>query len=239
MNNSSLPLWLALFVLVAAGYGGWKWWQVKQFRESLSLGQLVMEDGPPLEDFELTERSGKPFRSADMKGKVWVTTFFFATCQGTCPRLNSHIKYMNSLEELKDVTWVSITVDPQADKVPKLQEYAERFQADPERWLFCRGEFDYIRRVGQDFMKVPISWQGHNDFATVIDKQGKIRTWHDMSRTSELEKLREVLVECLEEETADSEKSDEVATDSQPEQVDQESSVEPPAEDPQPEPAAA
>ena len=102
MNNSALPYWLALMVLLAATYGGWKWWQVEQFRSQQAGGGLEF-DGPPLEQFELTERSGKPFRSRDMRGNVWVTTFFFATCPGTCPRLNANIKHLNSLEELEDV----------------------------------------------------------------------------------------------------------------------------------------
>jgi protein SCO1/2 len=200
MNNTSLPYWLAFMVLLGAGYGGWKWWQVEQFQSSRELGGLEFE-GPPLEKFELTECHGEPFRSSDMLGRVWVTTFFFATCPGTCPRLNANIKHFNSLEELHDVTWVSITVDPDTDTLPKLREYAERFSADPQRWLFCRGEFNYVRRLGKDVLKVDVSWRGHADYAVVIDRQGKIRGMYDVGRTSQLEKLRVLLLTCLEEET--------------------------------------
>ncbi len=206
MNNTALPYWLALMVLLGASYGGWKWWQVQQFQASRELGGLEFE-GPPLEEFELIERSGQPFRSRDMLGQVWVTTFFFATCQGTCPRLNANIQHFNTLEELQDVTWVSITVDPDTDTLPKLREYAERFQADPERWLFCRGDFNYVRRIGQDFMNVDISWRGHKDYAVVIDREGKIRGMYDAYRLSQLEKLRVLLLKCLEEDgpTSDAE----------------------------------
>lgn len=199
MNNTALPYWLALMVALAASYGGWKWWQVQQFQESREVGGIEFE-GPPLEEFELTERSGQPFRSRDMLGRVWVTTFFFATCPGTCPRVNANIKYFNSLEELKGVTWVSITVDPDTDTLPKLREYADQFSADPERWLFCRGDFNYIRRIGQDFMKVDISWRGHKDYAVVIDKKGEIRGVFDVYRSSQLDKLRVLLLKLLKEE---------------------------------------
>lgn len=229
MNNPNLPIWLALMVLVAAGYGAWKWWQVEQFRESQAVGGLVIEDGPPLEQFELTERSGKPFRSKDMKGKVWVTTFFFSTCAGSCPRLNASVKYMNSLEELKDVTWVSISVDPTNDTLPRLNEYADSYSADPNRWLFCRGDFNYVRRVGEDFMKVPVMHKDHNDKGIVIDKHGKIRYWHDnMTRLSDLERLKKILLECLEEEGPPVEEQPLVET-----------TEEATAETPQEEPAAA
>jgi protein SCO1/2 len=215
MNNSALPYWLALIVLLGAGYGGWTWWQVEQFQSSHEVGGLEFE-GPPLEEFELTERSGKPFRSGDMLGRVWVTTFFFATCPGTCPRLNANIKHLNSLEELKDVIWVSITVDPDTDTLPKLREYADRFSADPERWLFCRGEFNYVRRVGKEFLKVDVSWRGHADYAVVIDRQGNIRGMYDVGRTSQIEKLRVLLLKCLKEDDAPS--TVETVEDSQQEQ---------------------
>ena len=206
MNNTALPYWLALMVLLGASYGGWKWWQVQQFQAGRELGGLEYQ-GPPLEEFELTERSGQPFRSRDMLGKVWVTTFFFATCQGTCPRLNANIQHFNTMEELQDVTWVSITVDPDTDTLSKLREYAERFSADPERWLFCRGDFNYVRRIGQDFMNVDISWRGHKDYAVVIDRAGKIRGMYDVYRLSQLEKLRVLILRCLEEDgpTSDAE----------------------------------
>lgn len=196
MNNSTLPYWLSLMVLFAASYGGWKWYQVQQFEASREVGGIAF-NGPPLEEFELTERSGEPFRSADMRGKVWVTTFFFASCPGQCPRLNANIKQLHDLPELKDVTWVSITVDPDNDTLPVLNEYADRYQADPERWLFCRGEFDYIKRVGEEIMQLEVTWRGHKDYAIVIDRAGKVRGMFDATSISQSQKLRLLLLDCL------------------------------------------
>ncbi len=157
----------------AALYGAFKWRQVEQAGVQGTL--TVAGDIPTLHEFELTERSGKPFRSADMKGKVWVATFFFATCQGSCSRLNANIKSLTEIEDIHDATWVSITVDPQTDALPVLREYADRLKADPERWLFCRGEFGYVKRIADDVLKVGgVTYKSHNDFAVVVDKHGKV-----------------------------------------------------------------
>lgn len=199
MNQTTLPYWLSLFVVVLGLYGGWKWYQVSRHQADLAAGGLEYE-GPPLEEFALPERSGEVFRSADMKGKVWVTTFFFTTCPGPCTRLNQRIKYMHNLEEFQDVTWVSITVDPKTDTLEVLQEYAERFNADPQRWLFCRGELKYIKRVGRDIMMLPVTWQGHNETAVVIDRAGKVRGMYDVTSLSQSKKLELLLKKCLEEE---------------------------------------
>jgi len=196
MNHSSLPYWLSLMVLLAASYGGWKWYQVEQHQANRANGGIEFA-GPPLQEFELPERSGQTFRSADMRGKVWVTTFFFTTCPGPCKRLNERIKYMHNLEELQEVVWVSVTVDPNADTIEVLQQYADQFNADPERWLFCRGDLKYIKRVGRDIMKLPVTWQGHNESAVVIDRTGKVRGMYDVTSISQSKKLEVLLRKCL------------------------------------------
>lgn len=196
--SAALPFFLALAVLFALVYGGWKWWQVRQFE--LSRGQAIDASmvGSPLTEFELIERSGKPFRSADMKGKVWVATYFFTTCPGSCLRLNERIQAMHNLRELKDVTWVSITCDPDNDTPEVLSAYADRWNADPKRWLFCRADLDYTRRVALG-MDLFLSLKGHQDHAAVIDKTGKIRGMFDATSEIECDRMRKLLVELLEE----------------------------------------
>lgn len=216
MNQSTVPYWLSFMVLLAASYGGWKWYQVRAYEASRTVGGIESA-GPPLEEFELPERSGEMFRSADMDGKVWVTTFFFTTCPGPCTRLNERIKYMHNLPELQDVTWVSITVDPMADTLEVLREYADRFSADPGRWLFCRGDLKYIKRVGRDIMKLPVTWQGHNETAVVIDQQGKVRGMYDVTSRMQSKKLEALLKKVLAEPSEGGEDdSDTDAADDEP-----------------------
>lgn len=194
--ESAVPYFLALLVLVGMAYGGWKWWQVRQFE--WNRGQAIREDlpGPPLKEFELTERSGRTFRTEDMRGKVWVATYFFTTCPGNCIRLNRNIQFMHNLPELRDVTWVSITCDPDTDTLEALRDYAANWQADPDRWLFCRADLDYTRRVARG-MNLLLSRKGHQDYAIVVDKSGKIRATYDATSKSDCQRLHAKLLECL------------------------------------------
>jgi protein SCO1/2 len=196
MNNSTLPYWLTFAVLIAALYGGFKWYQVEQSRYAeTEVGDINL---PPLEEFQLTTSDGKPFRSADMKGKVWVATFFFSTCTGSCARLNGNIKYLSTLPETEGVTWVSITVDPQNDTQPVLAKYAERFNADPQRWIFCRhDDFSYIKRLADDVLRVGATYQGHADYAVIVDKQGEIAGMFNAVSTSDSKRGLEMLKKCL------------------------------------------
>lgn len=195
-GGSTLPYFLCLAVVLAMAYGGWKWWQVRQFELERGNAVLASAIGPPLTEFELTERSGKPFRSTDMRGKVWVATYFFTTCPGQCLRLNANVQLMNTRPELKDVTWVSITCDPDNDTLEALRAYADRFHADRERWLFCRGDLDYVQRVAKG-MKLYLSLKGHQDRAIVIDKSGKWRGEFDATSEIECNLMHELLLKCL------------------------------------------
>lgn len=198
-SGAALPFFLALAVLFVMTYGGWKWWQVRQFERERGQAIPVKVIGPPLAEFELTERSGEPFRTADMRGKVWVATYFFTTCPGNCIRLNQNIQRLNMIPELKDVVWVSITCDPDTDTLMALREYADRWKADPKRWLFCRAELDYIQRVAKG-MSVALERKGHQDYAVVFDKAGKIRGMFDASSGNECEnRLKPLLIKCLSE----------------------------------------
>jgi cytochrome oxidase Cu insertion factor (SCO1/SenC/PrrC family) len=197
-QGSAVPYFLAFALLMAMLYGGWKWWQVRQFEQS--RGQAIAGAiGPPLREFELTERSGEPLRSTDMRGRVWVATYFFTTCPGSCIRLNENIRYLHTLPELSEVTWVSITCDPDNDTLEVLRDYADRWQADPDRWLFCRAPLEYTQRVARG-MNLFLSYKGHQDRVVVIDKSGKIRGMFDATSRRDCERLRTMLLDCLKEE---------------------------------------
>jgi cytochrome oxidase Cu insertion factor (SCO1/SenC/PrrC family) len=187
----ALPFFLSVLVLFGMAYGGWTWWRVRQ--AEAERGQAIPEIGPPITNFELTERSGKPFRSADMKGKVWVATYFFTTCPGECLRLNRNIQVMHMMPELGDVTWVSITCDPDTDTVEALNVYADGQQADRDRWLFCRGDLEYTQRVAKG-MNLFLSRKGHSNYAVVFDKWGKVRGIFDAISTAESAKMQKLLV---------------------------------------------
>jgi cytochrome oxidase Cu insertion factor (SCO1/SenC/PrrC family) len=199
LTDASVPFFLAFFVFVGMAYGGWKWWQVQHYQQT--GGQAILEDvpGPPLTEFELTASDGTPFRTTDMRGKVWVATYFFTTCPGNCIRLNRNIELMHNLPELKDVTWVSITCDPDTDTLEALAEYAKNWDANPDRWLFCRADLDYTRRVASG-MKLFLSRKGHQDYAVVVDKSGQVRGMFDAASKNDCQRLRTMLLKLVEEE---------------------------------------
>jgi protein SCO1/2/putative membrane protein len=99
----------------------------------------------PLPPFSLTERSGRTITRDDLRGKVWVVSFFFTSCTAGCAQNTASMKRLqDALAGYSDVMLVSITVDPETDTPARLREYAAGYGADPNRWLFLTGQENAI-----------------------------------------------------------------------------------------------
>lgn len=100
-------------------------------------------------DFELVDQSGAAFPVSALDGQVWVASFLFTSCSGTCPTLAAQLGNLQSrLSGWRGrVRIVSISVDPEHDDPAALRAYGERFGADPALWTFLTGEPDTVRTV--------------------------------------------------------------------------------------------
>ncbi|MEQ9066095.1 MAG: SCO family protein, partial [Gimesia chilikensis] len=104
-----IPLILTISLWVLVAVSAFATWQLKK-KSDLALEQRKAEQatraeaeenteeteeisvkGPiwpkeGIEDFTLTERSGKTITKKDLLGKPWVACFVFTRCAGPCPR---------------------------------------------------------------------------------------------------------------------------------------------------------
>jgi protein SCO1 len=140
-----------------------------------------------LPQFVLTERSGQPFDSSTMKGKVWVADFFFASCPGVCLDMTQRISYIkNATLDLPDARFLSISTD-EKDTPEVLRGYAERHKAG-DRWFFVTGEKAKVFQLSVDGFKLALAdAEGvsvaekfiHSTKLVLIDRQGWIRGYYD------------------------------------------------------------
>ena len=147
-------------------------------------------------DFSLTERSNRPITRKDLDGKVWVADFIFTYCSGICPTMSANMEKLQARLP-KDVMLVSFTVDPQNDTPAVLTEYARRYNADPERWLFLTGEIEGIQKLSMDGFKLAIDTESgtavepitHSSRFVLVDREGKIRGYYGTEDADALDRL--------------------------------------------------
>ena len=143
---------LALGVAFVAGLG---WWiglgskaNVPSTDERPLEGLQVFGTVPP---FSLIERSGTRVTRDNLMGTVWIVNFIYTHCPDTCPLQTANMsRLQRDFKDVKDLYFVSITVDPDRDTPPVLREYADRYGADPARWLFLTGEKEAIYRLARE-----------------------------------------------------------------------------------------
>jgi cytochrome oxidase Cu insertion factor (SCO1/SenC/PrrC family) len=103
----------------------------------------------------LIDQNGEKLRLYDdlMKGKVVVVNAFFSTCQGVCSVTMPRLAQLQAVagERLgKDVSFVSISVDPLTDTPAKLKNYAQGLGAKPG-WHLLTGDREAVEQTLSKF----------------------------------------------------------------------------------------
>lgn len=156
----------------------------------------VLESFGEIPHFELTERSGAKVSDTSLRGKVWVAGFVFTHCEGQCPLISKEMqrieKRMRSQEKFR---LVSVSVDPENDTPAELTEYAKKWDADPNQWLFLTGRMEDISSLVQKGFRLAAVGGGangdiiHSDKLVLVDSGGQIRGYYDGTDDKEVDNL--------------------------------------------------
>lgn len=158
--------------------------------------------------FHFTNQNGLPFTDRDMLGKVYVVEYFFTTCPGICPKLNTNMKAIfNEFKNEPGLMILSHTCDPDRDSVPQLKRYADSIGADARRWVFVTGRKDSLYQMARNsyllddpknnVQKIEDQFL-HTQFFALVDKDGKVRGQvYDGLKQDELAQLRKDIKELL------------------------------------------
>jgi protein SCO1/2 len=139
----------------------------------------------PLKDYKAVSQDNKEFEMKDLQGKVWIADFIFTNCADVCPPMTSNMTKLQMMvkdESLKDVEFVSFSVDPTVDTPEVLTHYAEQFQVDFTNWSFLTGysqEFieNYAAKNFKTIVKKPEEGNQviHQTYLYLVDQKGHIK----------------------------------------------------------------
>jgi protein SCO1/2 len=109
--------------------------------------------------FSLLAADGRAFGSEELRGHVYVASFFFTRCPSVCPTL---MKGMATLqrrfrdENLDSVRLVSISVDPDHDTPERLRAALPGYGVDSSRWTLLTGPRDRVRALAVDGFRIAV-----------------------------------------------------------------------------------
>lgn len=107
-----------------------------------------------VEDFTLTEASGRTVTRADLLGEPWLASFIFTHCAGPCPVVSRQMELLQKKTEGLGLRLVTFTVDPDRDTPEVLRAYADLYHAEPDRWWFLTGDKTTIFRLIRNSFKM-------------------------------------------------------------------------------------
>ncbi|HOZ87749.1 MAG TPA: SCO family protein [Bacteroidia bacterium] len=147
--------------------------------------------------FQFTDQYNETVTEQTVNDKIYVTEYFFTTCQSICPVMNNYlekiyVEFKNSPEFLI----LSHTVDPETDSVSVLMDYAKQQGVTDKKWLFLTGTKQDLYNLARKgyLLNAEEGNGGPDDFIhtqnfALIDKERHIRGFYDGTDSVEINRL--------------------------------------------------
>jgi protein SCO1/2 len=129
-------------------------------------------------EIKLTDQTGQPFSTAQLRGRPWAADFIFTSCGNICPIMSGKMAEVQNQTPAK-LAMVSFSVDPEHDTPAVLKGYGERLHADFSRWHFLTGTHAQMADAALQ-MKISVKSadaQGplmHSDKFLLVNASGKV-----------------------------------------------------------------
>jgi cytochrome oxidase Cu insertion factor (SCO1/SenC/PrrC family) len=141
---------------------------------------------------ELKLPTGSNFRLQELSGHPIAVNFFYSTCPTICRQLNGQVGRLAEQFKNEDITFVSITVDPENDTPERLASYADSFHADPHQWKFLTGPMSEVQLFADRTFRVKLERMTHTEKIFLIDRWGRFRDQFDWNVPAEMNRFAQV-----------------------------------------------
>ena len=118
----------------------------------LKAGDVELKNFHKIPAFSFLDQDGKNITDKTFDGKIYVTSFFFTTCPGICPKMKVSLSTLQDYFKNDDqVLLLSHSVTPEADSVSVLKEYAIKNGINSKKWHLVTGNRKEIYNLGRKF----------------------------------------------------------------------------------------
>ena len=122
MNSKKTGIFLLCFFMVLGVAFLAYFYKISHEQKTLALPIIGNDQNHHIAPFSFVNQDGKTITNADVKGKICVVEYFFATCKGMCPRMNENMERVyKAFHGNRNVLILSHTVDPLIDTVQALK----------------------------------------------------------------------------------------------------------------------
>ena len=160
-----------------------------------------------VQPFSFVSQDGKSVTDKNVEGKIYVAEYFFTTCPGICPTMNTNMKRVyEKFKDEKDFLILSHTSDPERDSVPVLKKYADSLGVNTNKWIFLTGRKDSLyttarisytiddpannlKNIDDDFL--------HTQFWALVNRKGEVKKVYDGLKEREINAMMKEIEKML------------------------------------------
>lgn len=162
-----------------------------------------------IQEFRYLNQDSVPIKSETMKGKIWISDFFFTHCPTICPPMTSQMKRLNNnLSDLSgEIQFMSFSIDPERDTPSRLRDYIKAHEISALNWYFFTGNEQATHRLGIESFLVHAGTDdtqpggfAHGDIFTLVDREGRVRGIYHGTEQEDVDKLEKDTRKLLEHE---------------------------------------
>ncbi|WP_298717776.1 SCO family protein [Chitinophaga sp.] len=197
--SKKLILYTSFFVVLSVGFMAYYAFMIKESRGSWIGKEKLPVLGSPghtVQGFSFTDQDGNRITQENVKGKIYVSEYFFTTCTNICPVMNKNMEKVYAVYKDKpNFLILSHTSDPDYDSIPVLKAYAEKHGADPKNWHFLTGDKRQLYKLARESYLVDDgTFTGEDDFIhtqwfALVDGEGRIRGLYEGTKVKDVDKL--------------------------------------------------
>ena len=194
-----------LLLLVPAVFIAWFFYSKKEMKPIRTLAYFGQKN--KLQNNDTNYHSVPPFffinqfnqkvTEQTVQGKIYVSDFFFTTCQSICPVMSTQLERVyKKFKTRNDFLILSHTVNPETDSVKQLAEYAKLHGVNDEHWLFLTGEKKHLYELARKgyLLNAEEGNGDEDDFIhtqnfALVDKEKHLRGFYDGTDSLEVARL--------------------------------------------------
>jgi len=152
---------------------------------------------PSIPDFEFTNQDSLQVSNHTFDNKIYVADFIFLNCPTICPIMTTEmLKVYHEFAATQELLFLSHTIDPKNDSIPRLKSHAENLNIDNEKWHFVTGEKKDIYTIAEKHYYTTAYADStapggfiHSGGLLLIDKNKNIRGVYDGTNSDETVRL--------------------------------------------------
>lgn len=152
---------------------------------------------PKIADFSLINQDGQTVTNKTFDSKIYVADFIFLSCPTICPTMTREMYnvYLPFATDAR-VGFISHTIDPEHDSLPRLKAYANSLGVSSAKWHFVTGNQDSIINLAEHsyfLTAYPDSTSPggftHSGGLILVDKNRHIRGGYNSTKPDETKRL--------------------------------------------------